>query len=246
MAKELLNKPLLASIEASGLTREELARRCEVNAKSIWMWTHRGQIPHMRTQLVAAEALGVNRTFLWPETFRQAAITSAAEEVANYVNRGQVPADLWTGLARRATERICVAVYAGLLWFESSPGLLDVLKDRADNGVKVNIALGDPDSPAVQLRGQDEGINMSARIRNTMKFIEPVVGYPGIEIRQHGTTLHNSMYIFDDVMLVNTHIYGVPACNAPVRHFQRFSAGSYFDLYKNSFECIWSQTQPGL
>jgi len=244
MTKELLNKPLLACIEASGLTREELARRCEVNAKSIWMWTHRGQIPHMRTQLLAAAALGVNRTYLWPETSKQATIASDADFVARYENRGLVPADLWSSPARQAREQISVAAYASLLWCQTSPGLLDNLKERADHGVAIRIALGDPDSDAVARRGQEEGIDMGARIRNTFKFIEPIVDHPGIEVRQHDTTLYNSYYIADSVMLVNSHSLGVQACNAPVLHFQRVTTGHSFDFYQGNFEYIWGQAKP--
>jgi hypothetical protein len=35
----------------------------------------------------------------------------------------------------------------------------------------------------------------------------PLMGTAGIEVRQHGTTLYNSIYRGDDMMIVNAHRY---------------------------------------
>jgi hypothetical protein len=43
---------------------------------------------------------------------------------------------------------------------------------------------------------------------------------------------------------VNSHIYGVPAANAPVLHLRRLSAGDLFDTYTDSFERIWTSARP--
>ena len=53
---------------------------------------------------------------------------------------------------------------------------------------------------------------------------EPPCG--GIEIRQHGTTLYNSVYRGDDIMIVNAHRYGI---NAYAAHGQG-PAGQRRDL----------------
>ena len=44
-----------------------------------------------------------------------------------------------------------------------------------------------------------------------------------MELRLHGTVLYNSIYRADDQLLVNTHIYGVMANNAPVFHLRKIS-----------------------
>ena len=64
----------------------------------------------------------------------------------------------------------------------------------------------------------------------------PLIGTDGIEIRQHGATLYNSAYIGDDIMIVNTHRYGINAYATPVLHLRRAAEGGLFDGYAESFE----------
>lgn len=47
------------------------------------------------------------------------------------------------------------------------------------------------------------------------------------EIRLHDTPLYNSIYRFDDDMLINTHVYGILAAYTPVLHLRRVD-GAYF------------------
>ena len=54
---------------------------------------------------------------------------------------------------------------------------------------------------------------------------------------------HNSVYWFDDDMLVNTHAYGVPAHFAPVLHLRHLSSGTLFQTYARSFDRVWDQTR---
>ena len=63
---------------------------------------------------------------------------------------------------------------------------------------------------------------------------------PGVSVRLHGTTLYNSIYRYDDELLVNTHAYGVPAGQSPVLHLRRFPGGRLFDHYMASFERVWA------
>ena len=135
-------------------------------------------------------------------------------------------------------------MYAGLFWFDSHADLLHILADRADAGVQVRLALGDPDSPAVAARGIEEGIDMAARTRITLGLIAPIVGHPGVEIRLHATTLYVSMYRADDVLLANTHVLGSPALHSPVMHLQRIPGARMFDHYAASFERAWSTARP--
>ena len=67
---------------------------------------------------------------------------------------------------------------------------------------------------------------------------------PGVAVRLHGTTLYNSIYRYDDELLVNAHAYGVPASQSPVLHLRRFPGGRLFDHYMASFERVWETAQP--
>jgi hypothetical protein len=63
-------------------------------------------------------------------------------------------------------------------------------------------------------------------------------------VRLHATTLYNSIYRFDDEMLVNSRVYGFPAAHAPVVHLRKLSAGILFDTYAESFKKVWGSARP--
>jgi hypothetical protein len=44
--------------------------------------------------------------------------------------------------------------------------------------------------------------------RMALAYYRPLVGVDGIDFRLHGTSLYNSIFRYDDQMLVNQHIYG--------------------------------------
>jgi hypothetical protein len=101
---------------------------------------------------------------------------------------------------------------------------------------------GDPNSEAVALRGEEEGIGdlLAARCRLTWSYWAPFLGEQGIEARRHGTTLYNSMFRFDDTLLVNSHALGVAASHSPVMHLQKVAGGRLFSQYLQSFDTAWN------
>jgi hypothetical protein len=121
-----------------------------------------------------------------------------------------------------------------------------VLHRKAEDGVRVRLLFGDPGCEAVALRGREEGIGdgMAARIRLTMRCLRPVFESPGVEIRSHETTLYNSIYRFDDELLVNAHAYGAGAPQSPVLRLRRIAGGQLFDYYMASFERVWESGTP--
>ncbi|MCW2875922.1 MAG: family transcriptional regulator, partial [Sphaerisporangium sp.] len=65
-----------------------------------------------------------------------------------------------------------------------------------------------------------------------------------VEIRLHSTILYNSIYRADDQFLVNPHVYGQPAANAPVLHLKKVVGGDMVTTYTQSFERVWEQASP--
>jgi hypothetical protein len=106
----------------------------------------------------------------------------------------------------------------------------------------VRLALGDPTSAAVRQRGEDEGIGagMAARIYMALAYLQPALRSPSVELRMHSTVLYNSIYRFDNDILVNSHAYGAPAAQSPVLHYRRFDGGRLFSHYLASFERVWT------
>jgi hypothetical protein len=106
--------------------------------------------------------------------------------------------------------------------------------------------LGDPDSPHVLTRGQDEGIDeaMAAKIRNVLVLYRALRETEGVQFRLHSTVLYNSIYCADDELLVNPHVYGAAASQAPVMHLRRVVGGGMVKTYLDSFERVWSAARP--
>ena len=106
--------------------------------------------------------------------------------------------------------------------------------------------VGDPNSPKLLERGREEnfGIGIVSRAAVALKHYEPLRYCSGVEVRVHGTTLYNSIYRFDDLMLVNMHVWGLSAFGAPVLHLRRLVDGGVFDTCAQSFDAIWSTATP--
>jgi hypothetical protein len=66
----------------------------------------------------------------------------------------------------------------------------------------------------------------------------------GVEFRFHQTILYNSMYIGDDQLLVNKHVYGLPAASAPVWHLKKVAGGEIAWTCLESFERVWETGTP--
>src|SRR4030095_13685564 len=97
---------------------------------------------------------------------RRTQAASTSELVTLYPNRGAVPGALWHSLLEAATDRIDVLVYAGLFLPDGYPEIAKLLVTKAEQGTRVRLTLGDPDSDAVRRRGEEEriGDGMAARV----------------------------------------------------------------------------------
>lgn len=237
------NERLRGAIVSAGLTPADLAERVEVDPKTVERWITTGRAPHRAHRLKAAQVLGQDDVYLWPSTAntRQAVSAAQAELVTMYPNRGAVPVEEWFRLAREAKESIDLLAFAASFLHDGMPGFVDLLVERAQAGVCVRLLFGDPDSPAVALRGDEEGIGslLGSRCSLSWAYLKPHIDVPGIEARQHGATLYNSLFRFDDTVLVNTHAYGAPASHSPVLRIQRIPGGRLFSHYARSFDLVW-------
>jgi transcriptional regulator with XRE-family HTH domain len=242
------NERLRSQLTTAGYGVDQLAERLEVDPKTVERWITKERLPHRRHRWKAAELLGCDEAYLWPQVVDQPQTQAAsqAEFVTLYPHRGAVPGHLWHELIAGAVTSVDVLVYAGLFLVDSFPDLPQTLAAKAQQGTRCRILLGDPDSEVVRQRGQEEGIgeNLSARIRLSRTYLTGVGAPPGLEIRQHTSILYNSLYRFDDQLLVNMHVYGAPAPQNPVMHLRRIPGGRLFDHYLGAFDRVWADATP--
>lgn len=241
------NERLRVLLERSGYTTVSLAEHVGTDPKTVARWVSTGRVPHRRNAHTVARVLKADIFHLWPELGEpreEPAITS--EILCFYPDRGSVPAGLWYELLETAKRNVDVLVYAGLFLADNRADLPGLLAKKAEEGVGVRVLLGDPTSEAVTRRGEEEGIGnaMSARIELTMAYLRPVFGRPGVDVRLHETTLYNSLFRFDDTLLVNTHVYGFPAAHNPVIHMRRATDSGIFDHHMSGFAKVWERSTP--
>jgi hypothetical protein len=239
------NERLRSCITGARLTIPDVAEQIGVDPKTVERWIILGRVPHRSHRWATASLLATDEAYLWPEIAddKRTQAASAAELVTLHPNRGAVPGALWRSLIDGAATHIDVLVFSGLFLPDGYPEVAKLLANTAKQGTKVRLALGDPDSEAVRLRGEEEriGDGLAARVRLSLIYLQDAVSASDVEVRFHATTLYNSIYRFDDDMLVNAHVYGAPAAHSPVLHLRRLPGGRLFDHYQASFERVWEQ-----
>lgn len=241
------NERLRGSIASGGLRPADLAESVGVDSKTVERWITKGRLPHRTHRLAVSKALNVDETYLWPEVL-SAPITqsaSVAELLELHPSRSAVPHDTWRQLIAGAREAIDILVYAGTFLFEQLD-LTTVMREKSRQGVRFRILLGDETSDAVRVRSEEEGTagGLEGRIQLHRRYLREVLGLPGIEARSHGTTLYNSLFRFDQDLLVNGHAFGAVAGHSPVMHLRRVPGGRLWDHYMRSFDETWQAGTP--
>lgn len=222
--KRPANERLRRAMRARGLNAEDVSRRLGLNEKTVKRWLQ-GQVPHPRHREAVCKLLDHQEEQLWPQltTLERRTGRAEAEVIAFYPQRGDVPVETWRHLTERATETIDILVYAGLFLADQNPRLVATLSHKGSQNCRVRLLFGDPEGEDVRRRGIEEGIgdDMSSRARLSLGYFSPLLETTGVEIRLHRTTLYNSIYRFDNGMLINMPVYGTPAARAPVVHLRR-------------------------
>jgi hypothetical protein len=237
-----VNDVLRRALFDARLTEDDVAARLAVDPKTVRRWVE-GRLPYPRHRGEIARILNVDQFDLWPELEAlQVSKSKPAEIVAVYPQRSMISGDGWRSMFSAANREIDILAYAGLFLAENA-GLIGLLQRKAEVGVRVRIALGDPDGLNVAQRGAEEeiGTALAAKIRNALVLYRPVLRQPAVELRLHDTVLYNSIYRADNQLLVNQHVFGVPAAQAPVYHLRETEGEEMFPSYMASFERIWSE-----
>jgi hypothetical protein len=243
----MANERLRQAIQRSGLGLADVADHVEIDSKTVERWITLGRLPHARNRARTARLLGVDELELWPGLADELTGRRADGELVRlYPHRGAVPRDRWYELLEVTRERLDLLVFAGLFLPDGRSDLAALIRRKAEEGVQVRLLYGEPGCDAVALRSAEEGIGdgLNARIQLALGYMREAFDEPGVSVRLHATTLYNSLYRYDDELLVNTHAYGVAAGQSPVLHIRRLSGGHLFDHYMASFERVWENARP--
>ena len=222
------------------MTAAALAAVVEVDPKSVSRWLAEDRIPHQATRQKVAAVLQQQETFLWPalllESGDDSAVARAGEIDRVWPMRCAISSQTWHELFIRATRQLDILVYAGAFLIEALD-LADVLAWKAEQGTRIRVLVADPRSAAVGIRAAELSLDwLPERCQSTLGYLRRV---EGISIRPHGASHYVSLFRFDDLLLANTHAYGIWACHSPVLQLHKASSGKLFNFYTSSFDGAW-------
>jgi hypothetical protein len=238
------NQRLHDAIRQNGHRLEDIADLVGADPKTVERWITTGRLPRPAARRKLAEVLRVPESVLWPDAPGVAYGTS--ELVGIYTTRKELPPATVSSLLDAAHHHVDVLAYAAIWLWDTVPEFAERLAHKAGNGTKVRLCLGDPESDAVALRGSEEGSSegMRSRCRIAADYATVVLRADAGAVRQSGATLYNSVFRFDDEVLVNAHFLGNPAADSPVYHFRRQGDRGIAATAIRSFERVWEAAQP--
>ncbi|GAA3053912.1 hypothetical protein [Actinokineospora globicatena] len=176
-----------------------------------------------------------------PRPAQAAVPMSSSELVMVHPTRSAVPYDLWTELITSVRANLDVLVYSGQFLVEQH-NIVPVIRAKVKDGVRFRFVVGDESADAVVQRAVEEGTTggLEGRVQMMRRYLREIIPLPGVEVRTHGTVLYNSIYRFDDQMLVNGHAYGSLAGQNPVLQLRRVEGGHMWRHYMESFDRVWA------
>jgi transcriptional regulator with XRE-family HTH domain len=173
------NERLRNAIAEAGIDTDELARRIEVDAKTVGRWLS-GRTPHPRHRARVAQLLDRREHELWPETALPPVDDDARREiVGTYARADDVNGPEWRALLRQASDSIELL---GLSLIDVLPaaGVTDALAAKAGSGCGVRILISAADSVWVTTAAQQLGQHDEDHIGNNalQREIELARGLP--------------------------------------------------------------------
>jgi hypothetical protein len=237
------NQRLYDAIRQSGKGLDEIARTIEADTKTVSRWITHGRVPRADYRQKTAKLLGVPEAILWPEA--SAVAYGTAELVGIYTTRRELPPATVSSLLDAAHQEIDVLGYAALWLWDTVPSFAERVAVKIAQGVKVRVCLGDPESEAVRLRGNEETIGdaLAARCRLAIAYAQEIQNTAPHAVRVTGATLYASILRFDNDVLLNTHLWGNAAADSPVLHFRRERKDGIAANAIASFQRVWDEAQ---
>jgi transcriptional regulator with XRE-family HTH domain len=241
------NERLRQAMARTGLSIEAAARKTGVDPKTVQRWLS-GRVPHPRHRWALCEAVSENEEYLWPGagSVATAGSSAGAELVAGYAFRSELDPAHWWNLITGADRQIDLLGYTLYFLPQQHPTFVRTLIDACTEGCRVRICIADPAADQVRLRDEEEQepITIAARISSSLKALEPLFETKGADIRYQRAPLYNSVFRFDDEMLVTPHLYATPGHAAPLMQLRRLGPNGLFSRFSAHFEAIWADSTP--
>ena len=225
-----------------------LAAAVGVDVKTVNRWLT-GRIPHQRTRLAVADALGETEADLWPQARPDHApgAEATAEVVGAYAHRADIPHHLWTSPARRRHQtdrpaRLRLPVRAGTAARHHATASPTRPPTAPASGSRSPTPTARTSPNATPWNRSAAPCPAASATPSTSS--NPSTTCPACEIGLHTVHLYNSVFRFDHQMIVTPHLYRARGYQHPALHLRELSPHGIFASYADQFEQIWQTTTP--
>jgi transcriptional regulator with XRE-family HTH domain len=172
------------------------------------------------------------------------------EIIEVFPQRSQVPRELWTRLLQGSRSEIFLGGYTNYFFWTEHAHFSDLLRRKAEDGVRVRILVGDPEHEVTQRREQVENaaLTVSTRIKITLDELAKLGEVPGIEARFSNLNadahVSRSIFRFDREALISEHIAERLGHGSLTFHLKRLQDDGPFDQYVAHAEHLWEGGRP--
>ncbi|UFN95779.1 helix-turn-helix domain-containing protein [Micromonospora aurantiaca] len=221
-----------------------LAAAVGVDVKTVTRWLA-GRIPHQRTRLAVADALGETEADLWPQTRPDQApgAEATAEVVAAYAHRADIPHHVWAALLTGATTRIDLLGYAYRSCLSCFPTPCSSSPTRPPTA---HGSGSRSPTPTARTSPNATPSNRSAAPTRPHPQRPQLLRTPPRRARRRDRPAHrdlyNSVFRFDHQMIVTPHLYRARGYQHPALHLRELSPHGIFAAHADQFEQIWQTT----
>ena len=237
--KPIGNQRLAKAIRDRALTVAEFATAIRLAARTVERWIAGGSsYPANRAKAAAFLRIPVGELFPGSDPV----LGNARDEIiAAWARRSDSNPEQWWELLVGADEQISILGYAIAHLTEQHPDFADEVAHKAATGAKVRLVLASPTAGATCARDREEGLHggLVARIESSLKYLKPLRD-TDVEVRLQQVPMYNSIFRYDDDMLVTPHLYATPGRLAPLLHLRRLGEKGVFDRFAHHFETIWA------
>jgi transcriptional regulator with XRE-family HTH domain len=242
----MANDRLRTAMLAANLDVERLAGLVGVDPKTADRWIGKERVPHRGTRHKILAVLGGREEDLWPSLASDSRPAPTDSELVHlYESRSAITGAGWEALLSGVQHSMDVLVFSGAFLVEQY-NFVPLVRQKVEAGVRFRLLVGNETSPAVIQRAVEEGTpgGLEGRVQLMRRYLSEVVGLDGVEVRTHGEILYNSLYRFDDDLLVNGHAFGALAGQSPVMHLKRRLNGQMWNHFMRSFDRTWDLGVP--
>ncbi len=213
----MANENLRQALQDAALTPDQLADIVQVDVRSVRRWFS-GGTPYPLQRAKVARALDTTEHQLWPDLATAHTTTAPPQPsdlLAAYITADALDAPDWKTLMRDATDQIDLLGHT-LELILNTPGATELLAAKATSGCHIRIL-----------------------ITNPRRYLEPLIGQTGIEVRLLDITPHQTIHRYDNQLLLHLQLVDQDDPHAPLLHLQRAAAGGLFDRMAEHYTDLW-------